>query len=229
MNGIMGNVKPFLEFKDVSKIYPTGVRALEGVNLALGEGEFVFLFGPSGAGKTTLLKLINREERPTRGEVWLSGCRISHLEERYVPLLRQNLGMIFQDLHLVPEWTVLENLLVPLEVLQVKRNKAFRMAKEMLRFLRLEKKGLHRVEWLSGGERQKLSLGRALIHQPGLVLADEPTKNLDEESAQEVVGILFEFVQKTKATVILATHDQELLQVFGGRVVRLERGKVSAS
>ncbi|MGC8778551.1 MAG: ATP-binding cassette domain-containing protein, partial [Candidatus Caldatribacteriaceae bacterium] len=122
-------MKSFLEFRKVSKIYPTGVRALEEVSLSFPEGQFVFLFGPTGAGKTTLLKLVTREERPTRGEVWLSGCRISHLEERHLPILRRGLGVIFQDLRLVPEWTVLENLLLPLEVLKVKRNEAFRMAR----------------------------------------------------------------------------------------------------
>lgn len=219
----------FLEFKEVFKIYPTGVRALEGVNLSLREGEVVFLFGPTGAGKTTLLKLVTREERPTRGEVWLSGCRISHLEERYLPFLRQNLGVIFQDLRLVPEWTVLENLVVPLEVLKVRRSKAIQMAREMLRFLQLERKSGHLAGWLSGGEKQKLSLGRALIHRPGLVLADEPTGNLDEKSAHAVIEVLFEFARREKATVVVATHDRSLLEAFPGRVVVLERGRVIQS
>jgi cell division transport system ATP-binding protein len=222
-------MKPFLEFKEVSKIYPTGVRALQEVNLSFREGEFVFLFGPTGAGKTTLVKLVTREERPTRGEVWLSGCRISHLEERYLPFLRRGLGVIFQDLRLVPEWTVLENLVVPLEVLKIGRSEALRMARQMLRFLQMEKKGSYRVEWLSGGEKQKLSLGRALIHRPKLVLADEPTGNLDEESAQAVVEVLFEFARREGATVIVATHDQGLLRTFPGRVVALEKGKVVQS
>lgn len=216
----------FLEFKNVSKIYPTGVRALQRVNLSFRAGEFVFLFGPTGAGKTTLLKLITREERPTMGEVWLSGCRISHLREKDIPFLRRELGVIFQDLRLVSEWTVLENLMIPLEVLRIQRKKALRRARAILRFLQMERKEFHLVEWLSGGEKQKLSLGRALIHRPALVLADEPTGNMDAKSAYTVVKTLFEFTQREKATVIIATHDQSLLDTFPGRVVALEKGEI---
>ncbi len=219
----------FLEFQRVSKIYPTGVKALDGVNLAIERGEFVFLWGPTGAGKTTLVRLVTREERPTKGEIWLEECRISHLEDRYLPFLRQNLGVVFQDLKLVSEWTVLENLLSPLEVLKVKRGKALKVAREMLHFLGLEKKRSHLVSWLSGGEKQKLSLGRALIHRPSLVLADEPTGNLDEHAAQEMVGLLYEFAMGEKATVIVATHDRTLIEVFPARVIVLEKGKVIQS
>lgn len=216
----------FLEFKNVSKIYPTGVRALQGVNLSFRAGEFAFLFGPTGAGKTTLLKLVTREERPTVGEVWLSGRRISHLREKDLPFLRRGLGVIFQDLRLVPEWTVLENLMIPLEVLRIRREEVLRRAQAMLRFLQMERKRFHLVEWLSGGEKQRLSLGRALIHRPSLVLADEPTGNMDAESAYAVIKVLFEFAQREKATVIIATHDQSLLDAFPGRVVTLEKGRI---
>ncbi len=219
----------FLEFKRVYKVYPVGVKALDNVNLSLEKGEFVFLWGATGAGKTTLMKLITREELPTSGEVWLERCKISSLEERYLPVLRRNLGVVFQDLKLVPHWTVYENLISPLLVLGVKRRYAHRLAGEILELVHLQDKKYHKTEWLSGGEKQKLCLGRALIHRPYLVLADEPTGNLDSATALEVVGTLFEFSKKSEATVIVATHSEDLVNRFPARLVVLDKGKIIQS
>lgn len=216
----------FLEFRGVSKIYPPNVKALENVTLSIGKGEFVFIQGATGAGKTTLLRLITREERPTKGEVWFSGRRIDTLDSRFVPFLRQHLGVVFQDLELVPEWTVYEHLMMPLLVLGVNGKEAVQAAKDMLVTLGLEKKSLFRVCCLSGGEKQKLCVGRALIHRPKLVLADEPTGNLDEASAKRVLELLFEFSQREKATVIVATHNRALTGYFPARVIFLEKGRV---
>ncbi|MEN3184931.1 MAG: ABC transporter ATP-binding protein, partial [Atribacterota bacterium] len=143
-----------------------------------------------------------------------------------VPFLRQHLGVVFQDLELVPEWTVYEHLLMPLLVLGVNGKEAVRAAKDMLAMLGLEKKSLFRAYCLSGGEKQKLCVGRALIHRPKLVLADEPTGNLDEASAKMVLELLFEFSQREKATVIVATHNKALVGHFPARVIFLEKGRV---
>jgi len=219
----------FLEFKKVYKVYPTGVRALDNVNLSIEKGEFVFLWGATGAGKTTLMKLITREELPTSGEVWLEGCEISALEDRYLPILRRNLGVVFQDLKLVPHWTVYENLISPLQVLGVRKKYAHHLVEEILDLVHLQDKKHHIAEWLSGGEKQKLCLGRALIHRPHLVLADEPTGNLDGATALELVGALFEFSKKLGATVIIATHSEELISQFPARLVVLNKGKIIQS
>lgn len=216
----------FLEFRNVSKIYPPNVRALENVTFSLEKGEFVFVQGATGAGKTTLFRLITREEKPTKGEIWFSGRRIDNLDSQLVPFLRQRLGVVFQDLELVPEWTVYEHLVAPLFVLGMNGKEALRAAKKMLSMLGLEDKGFFQVRCLSGGEKQKLCVGRALIHRPRLVLADEPTGNLDEVSAMEVLQLLFEFCQREKATVVVATHNRILIERFPGRVIFLEKGRI---
>lgn len=216
----------FLEFRGVSKVYPPGVVALDNVTLSIGKGEFVFLQGATGAGKTTLFRLITREEQPTKGEIWFSGRRVDLLDARFVPFLRQRLGVVFQELELVPEWTVYEHLMMPLRVLGVDGKEAVQAAKKMLTLLELEGKGFFRVSCLSGGEKQKLCVGRALIHKPKLVLADEPTGNLDEVSARKVLELLFAFSQEEGATVIVATHNRALTTYFPARVVVLERGRI---
>lgn len=216
----------FLEFRGVSKVYPPGVLALDNVTFSVERGEFVFIQGATGAGKTTLLRLITREERPTKGEIWFSGRRVDALDSRFVPFLRQHLGVVFQELELVPEWTVYEHLVAPLFVLGVNGKEAVRAAKAMLTVLGLEKKSFFQVRCLSGGEKQKLCVGRALIHRPKLVLADEPTGNLDAASAKEVLGLLFEFSREEKATVIVATHNRSLAEHFPARIIFLEKGRI---
>ena len=218
-----------VEFRNVTKRYPNGTLALKGVNLRVNKGEFVFIIGSSGSGKSTLLKLILKEEDPTEGEVIVNGYRISTMKRKQIPYLRRSLGVVFQDLKLVPHWTVYENLISPLLVLGVKRRYAHRLAGEILDLLHLQDKKYHKTEWLSGGEKQKLCLGRALIHRPYLVLADEPTGNLDSSTALDVVGTLFEFSKKSGATVIVATHSEDLISNFPARLVALDKGKVIQS
>jgi len=213
-------------FDKVYKIYTTGVKALQNVSFSIEEGEFVFLIGPTGAGKTTLMKLINREELPTSGDVWFDDFRINQLDDEYLPYLRRNLGIIFQDLKLIPSRTVYENLVFPLQIMGIKKNIVLKLAGQILTMLELETRKHHMVEWLSEGERQKLCLGRALIHQPRLVLADEPTGHLDQYSAFDMVKTLYLYCQEEKASVIVATHNDRLLKSFSGRILQVEQGRL---
>ncbi len=216
----------FLEFRRVYKIYHNGVRALTNINLSVREGEFVFLLGPTGAGKSTVMKLLSREEVPSAGDVWLDGFRVNRLEDDHLPYLRRNMGIVFQDLRLLPMRTVFENLVFPLEVMGLRRTVMNRYAREVLEVLDLEEKRNHLVEWLSGGEKQKLCVGRAVIHQPKLVLADEPTGNLDGHSAYEMVSGLFQLCREGGSTVVMATHNERILKAFPGRRVYLDRGEI---
>lgn len=219
----------FLEFEHVYKVYPSGIKALVDVHFAVDKGEFVFLVGPTGAGKTTLLKLINREEVPTSGNVWLEQCRINRLNHSKLPYLRRNIGVIFQDLRLLSYRSVFENLTFPLATLGLGKKAKYQLAKEMLDFLGLKEKAENPVEWLSGGEKQKLSIGRALIHRPKLILADEPTGHLDGYSAEAVIEVLYRLSQEEGTTVLVATHDWSLIDRFPSRVIALEGGQVVQS
>uniref|UniRef100_A0A7V3YMI4 ATP-binding cassette domain-containing protein n=1 Tax=Candidatus Caldatribacterium californiense TaxID=1454726 RepID=A0A7V3YMI4_9BACT len=216
----------FLEFRGVSKVYPPGIRALEKVTFTVEKGEFVFLQGPTGAGKTTLFRLITQEERPTEGEIWFSGRRIDTLDPHFVPFLRQHLGVVFQDLEIIPDWTVYEHLVAPLAVLGVNGKEARKAAWDVLCLLGLEKKSTFRARWLSGGEKQKLCIGRALVHRPKLVLADEPTGNLDAASALEVLNLLWNLSRNDRVTVIVATHNEAFPERFPARTILLERGRI---
>ncbi len=216
----------FLEFRGVSKVYPPGVRALEDVTFSIGRGEFVFIQGATGAGKTTLFRLITREEQPTKGEVWFLGRRIDNLDPHFVPFLRQHLGVVFQDLEIIPDWTVYEHLMAPLLILGINGREATKTVREMLKTLGLERKSWFCARWLSGGEKQKLCIGRALVHRPRLILADEPTSDLDEVSSKSILQTLWDFAQREKATVMVATHNPALLEHFPSRVIFLERGRI---
>ncbi len=217
----------FLLFEKVSKVYQNGVRALHEVSFEVEEGELVFLVGPTGAGKTSLLKLITLEERPTSGKIWLDGCCLNRLGEHRVPILRRNLGIVFQDPVVIPYRSVYENLIVPLEVLKLPNKVVYLLAKEVLGSLGLWQKRRHLVSELSGGERQKLCIGRALIHRPRIVLADEPTKNLDSENSRFVLRMLYDYSLEHRATVLVATHTHRLARVVpNSRCIFIEKGQV---
>jgi len=218
----------FIGFDKVYKIYTTGVKALQNVSFTIEDGEFVFLIGPTGAGKTTIMKLINREEFPTAGDVWFDDFRINHLNDVYLPFLRRNIGIIYQDLKLISSRTVYENLIFPLQIMGIKKTLMNKLTTQILAMLELENRKHHPVEWLSGGERQKLCLGRALIHQPRLVLADEPTGQLDQYSAYDMVETLYLYCQEEGASVIVATHNDRLLKRFPGRILQIEQGRLVA-
>ncbi|HSV31080.1 MAG TPA: ATP-binding cassette domain-containing protein [Atribacteraceae bacterium] len=218
--------KVFIEFKRVYKIYPNGARALNNISLVIEEGEFVFLVGVTGAGKSTLLKLITREEVPTSGNIWLEGFRVNQLDDGHLPILRRNIGVVFQDLRLLSSRTVLENLIFPLEVMGVARRSMLQLADMVLDTLCMQEKKHHRIEWLSGGEKQKLCIGRAVIHRPRLILADEPTGNLDGETAVDMVTTLYEYCRDKGITVIMSTHNKYILERFPARLVYLNGGEV---
>jgi cell division transport system ATP-binding protein len=207
----------------VSKIYPPHSSALVDVTLRIDHGEFVFINGPSGAGKTTLLRLMFREEEATEGQILIDGRNINRLNSRGVARLRRRLGLVFQDYRLLPARTALENVALAAEVVGVSRRESLRKAFHLLRELGLKDKHDARPPALSGGEQQKVAIARALVNEPALVLADEPTGNLDAEMADETMGLFLKAHEKG-ATVVIASHDTAMLKRFGRRILTLQRG-----
>jgi len=209
----------------VYKQYDRDSSALGDVTLHIDRGEFCFLTGPSGAGKTTFLKLVFREELPSQGQILVGGRNVTAIPDRQIPELRRSIGVVFQDFKLLKRKTVLENVAFVLRILAVPAKEQKRRA-----FAALKAVGLHpRMHaypmQLSGGEQQRVAIARALINDPMLLLADEPTGNLDPEMAQEIMR-LFEEVNSRGTTVLVATHDREMILRMGKRVIALERGRV---
>lgn len=209
----------------VSKTYRPNYPALTNVHLQIDKGEFVFLSGPSGAGKTTLLKLLFREEEATEGQIIVNGRNITRLNSLGVAQLRQKVGLVFQEFRLLPTMSALENVALAAEVVGTSKRESKRKAFHLLRELGLKDKHDARPPTLSGGEQQRVAIARALVNDPVLVLADEPTGNLDTEMAEETVR-LFLKIQEKGTTVVIATHDAGLLQRFGLRAVYLQRGRL---
>ena len=209
----------------VTKSYPTGCTALSDVTLHLEKGEFVFLTGPSGAGKTTLLRLLLREELPTSGNIIVNGRNVAVMPARDVPRLRRVMGVIFQDFKLIQSKTVVENLTLVQEAVGVPRSEHKARAMKVLKQVSLHHKTSSYPIQLSGGEQQRLSIARALVNEPLVLLADEPTGNLDPELSEEIIGMLKE-INAHGTTVLVATHDRELLRRFGRRVIHLSAGRV---
>lgn len=207
----------------VSKIYPPNFPALRDLHLEVEKGEFVFLNGPSGAGKTTLLKLLFREEEVSQGQVIVNGRNITRLNGEGVAELRQKIGLVFQEFKLLPTITALENVALAAEVVGTSRREAMRKAFHLLRDLGLKDKHDAKPLTLSGGEQQRVAIARALVNEPALVLADEPTGNLDAEMAEETMK-LFLRIRERGTTIMIATHDAGLLKRFGERVIFLQRG-----
>jgi len=214
-----------LQFLNVFKQYPNGVKALSDISVTIKRGEFVFLVGPSGAGKTTLTRLILREELPTRGQVIFAGKNLARLKGREVPYLRRKIGMVFQDFRLLPQHTVLENVAFAMEVTGAPGREIRRVVPQMLAMVGMEAKRNCLPHQLSGGEQQRVCLARAMVHNPLLLIADEPTGNLDPDTSWEIMKLLADINSKG-TTVLMATHAQEIVDRMKRRVIALEMGRM---
>ena len=207
----------------VSKIYPPKTAALKDINLQIAKGELVFLAGPSGAGKTTLLKLLFREEEPSKGQIIIHGKDVTKLNSRGVARLRQQIGLVFQEFKFLPHMTALDNVALAALVTGVPRRESYTKAYQLLRELGLREKCDAKPPALSGGEQQRVAIARALMNDPMVVLADEPTGNLDANLADETMR-LFREIRERGTTIIIASHDLDLSQRYGTRVISLQKG-----
>ncbi len=215
-----------IEFKNVSKTYEdTGVRALDDVSFFIDKGEFVFLVGPSGAGKSTLTKLIIKEENPNNGEIVINGLELKDMPKKKIPYLRRNIGMVFQDFRLLPNKTVYENVAFAMQVIGASRSEIRRNVPNVLSLVGLAHKARMKPGQLSGGEQQRVSLARALVNKPPVIIADEPTGNLDPETANEIMNLLTE-INKRGTTMIVATHAKNFVDQMHRRVIAIENGKL---
>jgi cell division transport system ATP-binding protein len=215
-----------IQLYHVSKTYPPNYRALTDINLQIKGGEFVFLAGPSGAGKSTLLRLLFREEEPTEGQILIDGKNVTRLSSRAVAQLRRQIGLVFQEFKLLAGSTVLDNVALAAEVVGLSQRESRAKAYHLLRELGLQERYDSKPLSLSGGEQQRVAIARALVNNPMLVLADEPTGNLDADVAEETMRLLFK-VREKGTTVVVATHDLNLISRYGSRVVMLQRGALA--
>jgi len=214
-----------IQMFNVHKIYEGGVRALEDITLKIERGEFVFLTGHSGAGKTTLLKIIFREELPTSGNVLVNNFNIARLQRASVPYLRRNIGVVFQDFKLLRKKTVFENVAFALKVIGAPRREIDQRVLQILRLLDLKDKMDMLPHRLSGGEQQRVAIARALVNHPAIVLADEPTGNLDQELSLEIMS-LFEDINARGTTVVVATHNRMIIREMRKKVFCLDKGRL---
>ncbi len=213
-----------IEFKNVTKTYEdTGVMALRDVSFFIDKGEFVFLVGPSGAGKSTLTKLIINEEKANEGEIRVNGFDLNSLQKKKVPYLRRSIGMVFQDFRLLPNKTVFENVAFAMQVIGASRGEIRRNVPNVLSLVGLAHKAKMKPGQLSGGEQQRVSLARALVNKPPVIIADEPTGNLDPDTACEIMQLLTE-INKRGTTMIVATHAKNFVDDMHKRVLAIEDG-----
>jgi len=214
-----------IEMQDVWKEYGNGTAALSGVSVRIKQGEFVYVVGPSGAGKSTFTKLMYREERPTKGHIFVGGFNIERLRERQIPLMRRTIGVVFQDYKLLQKLTIRENVAFALEVIEASRRTTQRRVQEVLELVGLQEKGNMYPRELSGGEQQRVGVARALVNKPSVIIADEPTGNLDPENSWGILK-LFERVNDRGTTIVMATHNRELVNATHKRVIAIEGGQI---
>lgn len=215
-----------IQLVNVTKTYPTAHSpSLNGINLQIDRGEFVFVVGPSGAGKSSFMKLLYREELPTTGKVLVDGKDIARLRDQDVPYLRRSLGVIFQDFKLLPERTVFDNVAFALECTEVPRREILRRVPAALELVGLRHKTHSRALELSGGEQQRVAVARAIVRNPVLVIADEPTGNLDPENSWAIMKLLND-IHQMGATVVVATHAKNIVNSMKKRVIAIEKGRV---
>jgi cell division transport system ATP-binding protein len=214
-----------ITLNNVTKSYTSDVVALRDASFEVAKAEFVFLVGPSGSGKSTLLRLMNRQERPERGEVWVAGRNINDMPESKVPHLRRNIGNVFQDYKLLTGKTVFENVAFALEVIGRPRHVIRQQVPAVLDLVGLQGKEERFPHQLSGGEQQRVSIARAFVNRPLILLADEPTGNLDPATGEGIMRLL-DRINKTGTTVVMATHDQRIVNMMRKRVIQLDRGLI---
>lgn len=199
--------------------------ALNGINVRIKRGEFVFVVGPSGAGKSTFIKLMYREAKPTKGSIYIDGTNLSEVKERHIPLLRRKIGVVFQDFKLLPKLTVYENVAFALEVIEERPVMIRKKVMEVLDLVKLKNKARFLPAELSGGEEQRVSIARSIVNNPSVVVADEPTGNLDPDTAWSIMETL-EDINARGTTVIMATHNKEIVDKSKKRVIAVEDGRI---
>lgn len=210
---------------DVSKVYNNETIAIQNANLYIGKGEFVFIVGPSGSGKTTLIKLLMREEEPTEGEIIVNNFNINKMKRRHIPKLRRSLGVVFQDFRLLNDKTVYENVAFAMRVVESTEKEIRRQVPFILSSVGLTNKAKMYPYQLSGGEQQRVSLARALVNNPDILLADEPTGNLDPDTSLEIVNLL-DKINKRGTTVVMATHDKDIVNKMQKRVIAFDNNRI---
>lgn len=214
-----------IQFEKVSKIYPPNSVALQDVSFSIADGEFVSLVGKSGAGKSTLLELFLREEFPSEGRVLFQGNDVHEIPDSQLPEFRRKVGAVFQDYKLLPQKTAYENVAYVMEVIGATEEDIVRDVSEVLEIVGLIDRAHHYPAQLSGGERQRVAIARALIHRPDVIIADEPTGNLDPYHTRDIIGLLVK-INELGTTIILATHNKEVINRLGKRVLTLDEGKL---
>ncbi len=215
-----------IEFRNVSKTYDSnGTHALSNVNIKIEDGEFVFVVGSSGAGKSTFLKLIMHEEKPTEGEIIFNDYSSSTLKKKQVPFYRREMGIVFQDFRLIPKMSVYDNVAFAMRVIGAKEKEIRKRVPYILQLVGLSQKARSMPNELSGGEQQRVSLARALVNNPKVIIADEPTGNVDPEMSHEIVGLLTK-INNAGTTVIMVTHEHDLVRSFQRRVIVIKNGEV---
>lgn len=216
-----------IDFVNVKKAYPNGTMALRGINLHIDDGEFVFIVGHSGAGKTTLMKLLLREERVSSGKLTVGDYDLSQMSSFKVPYYRRELGVVFQDFRLFPKKTVYENVAFAMEVVGTPRKKIARRVPAILNTVNLAGKQDSFPNEISGGEQQRVALARALANNPKVIIADEPTGNIDPQLSYEIVELLRKINRQNGTTIIMVTHEHDLVKYFGGRIINIENGSIT--
>lgn len=214
-----------IEMQDVWKTYANGSHALRGITVRMDKNEFVYVVGPSGAGKSTFMKLIYREERPTKGHIFVNGFNLEKLKQRKIPYLRRNIGVIFQDFRLLPQLTVLENISFAMEVIEAPTRTIRKRTLEVLDLVKLKDKASSYPAQLSGGEQQRIAIARAIVNSPSVIIADEPTGNLDPETSWGIMRLLEE-INFRGTTIIMATHNKEIVNTMRKRVIAIEQGAI---
>ena len=214
-----------IEFKNVTKSYSVGNTALNGVSMQIEDGEFVFLVGPSGSGKSTIIRLITGEIKPSSGHVHVNGYSLAKIRRREVPYLRRTVGVVFQDFRLIPNKTVYDNVAFAMRVIGAKEREIRERVPYVLKLVGLEKNARRHPGELSGGEQQRLVIARALVNNPSMIIADEPTGNLDPARSYEIMSLLQE-INRLGTTLLVVTHEMDLVQRFKNRVIVINDGRV---
>ena len=217
-----------IKLSDVSKTYKNGVNALYNINLFIDQSEFVYIIGPTGSGKSTLIRLLDAEEKPTKGIVEVSGINVGQLRHGKIPYYRRHIGVVFQDFKLLPSKTVFENVMYALEITNMNPLLARQRVREVLQLVDLSEKSSHYPNQLSGGQKQRAVIARAIANKPRILIADEPTGNLDPQKSGEIIQLLERINQEEKTTILMVTHDIGIVNQYKKRTIALEAGHIVA-